>query len=179
MKQKQDVKKMLFSMAMMWSVLSSMVGGCKPNEAKASRATVAPATNTVTQTLAEPEKPQRISLPSGAGVLCQGKQVILIPNIYENREQYEKRLKDINTYAKETGYTFITIIDSENKMLYDAAMMGMYPRVHNKMYNMLNNPVSSWASMQIGGGKFVARYTPADILKAMTITREQGSRTLQ
>ena len=175
MKQKQDVKKMLFSMAMAWAVLSSMVGGCRPKEATAQdRATVSPVTNTVAKVTAQSEKPQRISLPSGAGVLCQDKQVILIPNIYENREQYEKRLKDINTYAKETGYTFITIIDSENKMLYDAAMMEMYPRVHNKMYNMLNNPVSSWASMQIGGGKFVARYTPADILKAMTEVRAQG-----
>ena len=174
MKQKQDVKKLLFSMAMTWAVLSSMVSGCKPKEASAERAAVAPVTNTVSQTVAQPEKPQRISLPSGAGVLCQGKQVILIPNIYENRDQYEKRLKDINTYAKDTGYTFITIIDSENKMIYDAAMMEMYPRVHNKMYNMLNNPVSSWASMQIGGGKFVARYTPGDILKAMAAAREQG-----
>ena len=59
-------------------------------------------------------------------------------------------------------------------MIYDAAMMDIYARKFNKMYNMLDNPVASWASMQMGGGKFVARYTPADILKAMAATREQG-----
>ncbi|MDY6407272.1 MAG: hypothetical protein SPL08_01020 [Pseudomonadota bacterium] len=168
MTQQNKIKSMLLSLAMVGAMLSGSIGGCRPKEMSDERTQMS-ATNTV-QTM----KPQRISFPSGAGVLCQGKQVILIPNIYENREQYEKRLKDINAYSKETGYTFITIIDSENKMIYDAAMMEMYPRVHNKMYNMLNNPVSSWASMQIGGGNFVARYTPADILKAMAATRERG-----
>ena len=166
MKQKQDIKKMLLSLAVAWAVFAGSLSGCSRKEEEKPQK--APAATT------EITKPQRISFPSGAGVLCQDKQVILIPNIYENRDQYERRLKEINAYSKEAGYTFITIINSENKMLYDAAMMEMYPRVHNKMYNMLNNPVSSWASMQIGGGKFVARYTPADILKAMAAAREQG-----
>ena len=155
---------------MTWAVASCLVGGCKPKESAEKQADQAAITNVTAQAT----KPQRVSFPSGAGILCQDKQVILIPNIYENRDQYERRLKDINLYSKAAGYTFITIIDAENKMIYDTAMMEMYPRVHNKMYNMLNNPVSSWASMQIGGGRFVARYTPADILKAMTAARDQG-----
>jgi len=170
MKQKENAKKRLLSLALTGAVLSAAVGGCKPKEASAEH--LGP--TTVTNTVSQPVKPQRISLPSGAGILCQDNKVILIPNIYENREQYERRLKEINQYSKEVGYTFITIIDSENKMVYDAAMMEMYPRIHNKMYNMLDNPVSSWASMQIGGGKFVARYSPADIAQAMVATRSQG-----
>ena len=166
MTQKYDAKKMLLSLALAGAALSGALSGCKPVGPIAEHKAAEPTTQTV--------KPERISFPSGAGILCQDKQVILIPNIYENRDQYEKRLKDINLYSKEAGYTFISIINSENKMIYDAAMMEMYPRVHNRMYNMLNNPVSSWASMQIGGGKFVARYTPADILKAMAATRERG-----
>jgi len=166
MKRKQNTKKMLLSLAMAGAMLSGMVGGCKPKEASAEKVHNAPVT--------EQAKPQRIALPSGAGVLCQNNQVILIPNIYENRDQYERRLKEINLCSKEVGYTFITIIDPENKMIYDAAMMDIYARKFNKMYNMLDNPVASWASMQMGGGKFVARYTPADILKAMAATREQG-----
>lgn len=168
MKHKQDIKKMLLSLAMTWSILSCFTAGCESRETSAERSVVN--TNTVSQTM----KPQRITLPSGAGILCQNNQVILIPNIYENRDQYERRLKEINLYSKEAGYTFITIIDSENKMLYDAAMMDICARKYNKIYNMLDNPVASWASMQIGGGKFVSRYTPADILKAMAATREQG-----
>ena len=166
MTQKYNAKKMLLSLALAGATFSGALSGCKPTVPVAEQKAVAPTTQTA--------KPERISFPSGAGILCQDKQVILIPNIYENRDQYEKRLKDINVCSKEVGYTFISIINSENKMIYDAAMMEMYPRVHNKMYNMLNNPVSSWASMQIGGGKFVARYTPADILKAMAATRERG-----
>jgi len=166
MTQKQEIKKRLLSLALTWAVFAGSFSGCSDKEQ------VEPHKTPVAT--AEVEKPQRISFPSGAGVLCQDKQVILIPNIYENRDQYERRLKEINLCSKEAGYTFITIIDAENKMLYDAAMMEIYPRMHNKMYNMLNNPVSSWASMQIGGGKFVARYTPADILKAMAANRDQG-----
>lgn len=171
---KQETKKMLVSLAMAGAMLSGAVSGCKPQQESEERPTNAVAT----QEIAGKQKPQRISLPSGAGVLCQDKQVILIPNIYENRDQYEKRLKEMNVSYKETDYTFITIIDANNKMVYDAAMMEIYPRIHQKEYNMLNNPVSSWASMQIGGGKFVARYTPGDILNAMRAVREQG-RTLQ
>ena len=167
MTQKYNTKKMLLSLALAGTVLSGALSGCKPVGPIAEHKAAAPAVQKTT-------KPERISFPSGAGILCQDKQVILIPNIYENRDQYERRLKDINLYSKEAGYTFISIINSENKMIYDAAMMEMYPKVHNRMYNMLNNPVSSWASMQIGGGKFVARYTPADILKAMAETRDRG-----
>jgi len=176
MDKKQSTKKTLFSLALAASVLATVFSGCDRKEKSAPAPTPEKKVMVQEKTPVQEEaKPQRISLPSGAGILCQDKQVILIPNIYENRDQYEKRLKEINQYSKEAGYTFITIIDSQNKMIYDAAMMEIYPRVHKQMYNMLNNPVSSWASMQIGGGKFVARYTPADILKAMMQTRERGT----
>ena len=153
-------KNFIVSLMAAGALLSVMVGGCSPKMEKKEKVPQQSVQKAV-------KAPERISLPGGAGVLLKDKQVVLIPHNTENRAAYEKRLNDINVYAKETGYTFVSIIDPENKIAYDAAMMTLYPKMYGKMYNMLDNPVSSWASMQIGGAEFVAKYTPADIIKAM------------
>ena len=153
-------KNFIVSLMAAGALLSMMVGGCAPKAEKKEKAPAPIAQKSV-------QAPERISLPSGAGVLLKDKKVVLIPNNTENKDMYEKRLKDMNAYVKETGYELVTIIDPENKAAYDAAMTTLYPRMYGKMYNMLDNPISSWASMQIGGAEFVAKYTPADILKAM------------
>ena len=153
-------KNFIVSLMAAGALLSVMVGGCAPKMDKREKSPQKSVQKSV-------RAPERISLPGGAGVLLKDKQVVLIPHNTENRSAYEKRLKDINSYSKEVGYTFVSIIDPENKMAYDAAMMILYPRMYGKTYNMLENPVSSWASMQIGGPEFVAKYTPADIVKAM------------
>ena len=145
--------------------LMAVVGGCTPEiqeGQKTSQKTVQKAVRA----------PERISLPSGAGVLLKDKKVVLIPNNTENKDMYEKRLKDMNAYVKETGYELVTIIDPENKAAYDAAMTTLYPRMYGKMYNMLDNPISSWASLQIGGAEFATKYTPGDILKVMREVKE-------
>ena len=164
-------KNFIVSLMAAGALLSMAVGGCAPRIEKGEKAPQ----KTVQKVV---QAPERISLPSGAGVLLQDKKVVLIPNNTENKAMYEKRLKDMNSYVKETGYELVSIIDPENKAAYDAAMMAIYPRLYGKMYNMLDNPVSSWASMQIGGAEFVARYTPGDIQKAMREAKTKDYRTL-
>jgi len=153
-------KNLIISLITAGALLSVAVNGCRPNTGKREKTPQTASQKAV-------QAPASFTFSGGAGILLKDKQVVLIPHSFENRAAYQKRLENINSYSKEAGYTFVSIIDPDNKMAYDAAMMILYPRMYGKPYNMLDNPVSSWASMQIGGGDFVSKYTPGDISKTM------------
>ena len=161
---KHRSQNLLVTLMTAGALISFAVGGCTERSSENG-------THKVTVT------GQQVSLPGGIGVLLEDKQVVLIPKNTENKAQYEKRLRDINVCSKEIGYTFLSIIDPDNKMAYDAAMMKIYPRMYGRMYNMLEDPVSSWASMQMSGAELVSRYTPRDLVDAM-IRESANIRTL-
>ena len=163
----------LLKLATVAAILSAAFVGC--SDKKYDKVTTTSTTHSQTKT----DRQKMLSLPSGAGVLCQNNQVILIPLGNEDRPKYEKRLADINAYSQSAGYKFISIIDSENKAIYDAAMMEIYPKMHGRLYNMVYDPVSSWVSMQIGGGEIVSKYTPDDIVRAQKeFAQKHNSHTL-
>ena len=163
------IKKSLLMLATLGTVFSAALSGCSNRDEKPAQK-AAPVVH---------QDNRSVSLPGGAGVLLKDKQVVLIPQYHENRAMYEKRLADMNAYTKQTGYTMVSIIDLENKAAYDTAMFQIYPIKNGKMYNMIDNPISSWASMQISGSKFVAKYTPGDIAKAQAEAAKKMPRLLE
>ena len=44
---------------------------------------------------------------------------------------------------------------------------------------MIDNPISSWASMQIGGGDAVAKYTPGDVANAQAEAKKEQARMVE
>jgi len=159
---KKTVSRMIIGL----SVISALVGACLVKGKNQN--------TDIKTSMVEKGGHSLQNYPGGAGVLLKDNQIVLIPQMTENRSRYEKRLLELNKIAPLVGTnTFVTIINHENKQAYDAFMFDFCAR-QGKVYNMILNPYSSWASMQIGGGQAVEKYTPYDILKAQKEMKEKA-----